>query len=85
MPELPEVERIKRIIEPQIKGLIIKNLTINRPDIISHPEAGEFSSSVINQKIENMSRRGKFLTINLSEGDKIILHLRMTGQLLVTT
>ena len=34
MPELPEVERIKRIIEPQIKGRIITSLTINRPDII---------------------------------------------------
>lgn len=84
MPELPEVERIKRIIEPQIKGRTITNLTINRPDIISHPEADEFSLSVIGQGIENMSRRGKFLTINLNEGEKIILHLRMTGQLLVT-
>lgn len=84
MPELPEVERIRRIIEPQIKGRIIRSLIINREDIISHPEADEFSKSVVNQKIENMSRRGKFLTINLSNEDKIILHLRMTGQLLVT-
>lgn len=61
MPELPEVERIKRIIEPQIKGRIITNLTINRPDIISHPESDEFSSSIVGQRIENMFRRGKFL------------------------
>lgn len=44
----------------------------------------EFSKSVVNQKIESMFRRGKFITINLSNEDKIILHLRMTGQLLVT-
>lgn len=50
MPELPEVERIRRIIEPQIKGHLIKSLIINREYIISHPAADEFSKSVENKK-----------------------------------
>ena len=36
MPELPEIETIKGVIEPQIKGLTIGSITVNRPEIISH-------------------------------------------------
>lgn len=83
MPELPEVERIKRMIEPQIKGLSIDNLIVNTPNIISHPSPKEFINSVLNKEIEMMSRRGKFITIHLDTKDRIVLHLRMTGQLIV--
>lgn len=46
MPELPEIETIKGVIEPQIKGLTIENITVNRPEIISHPTADEFCKAV---------------------------------------
>ncbi len=84
MPELPEVETIRRVTEPQIKGLTIKNITLNRPEIISYPTADEFKDQIIGQEISAVNRRGKFLIIKLKSGDKIILHLRMTGCLLVT-
>lgn len=84
MPELPEVETIKRVIEPQIKGLEICGITANRKDVIAYPSAEIFCKSIENQIISTMYRRGKFLTILLESGDKIILHLRMTGCLLVT-
>ena len=38
MPELP-IETIKSVIEPQIKGLIIENITVNRPEVISQPDS----------------------------------------------
>ena len=84
MPELPEVETIKSIIEPQIQGLTIENVTVSRPEVIAHPTANAFCSSLTGQTISHMERRGKFLIIALDGSDHIALHLRMTGCLLVT-
>lgn len=84
MPELPEIETIKSVIEPQIKGLTIENITVNRPEVISHPTADEFRKAISGQNISSMERRGKFLIIHLKNESRIILHLRMTGCLLVT-
>lgn len=42
MPELPEIETIKGVIEPQVKGLTIGSITVNRPEIISRPTAMNF-------------------------------------------
>lgn len=76
MPELPEVETIKSIIEPQIQGLTIEKVTVSRPEVIAYPVASAFCNSLTGQTISQMERRGKFLII--------ALHLRMTGCLLVT-
>lgn len=84
MPELPEIETIKSIIEPQIRGLTIENVLVNRPEVIAYPTADEFCEDVTGQAIGSMARRGKFLIIHLGNKNKIILHLRMTGCLLVT-
>ena len=84
MPELPEIETIKSVVEPQIQGLTIENVLVNRPEVIAHPTADKFCEVVIGQAIFSMARRGKFLIIHLGNKDKIILHLRMTGCLLVT-
>lgn len=85
MPELPEVETIKRVIEPQIQGRSIENIFIHQPAVIAHPAAEEFRSQLIGQIISRMDRRGKFLVFLLDSGDRIILHLRMTGCLLLTS
>lgn len=84
MPELPEVETIKRVIEPQIQGLTITNVTVKRPEVVAYPSADTFCRLLMGQTISHMSRRGKFLSIILDSSDCIILHLRMTGCLLVT-
>ncbi len=84
MPELPEIETIKSVVEPQIRGLTIENVLVNRPEVIAYPTADEFREDVTGQTIGSMARRGKFLIIHLGNQNKIILHLRMTGCLLVT-
>lgn len=84
MPELPEVETIKRVIEPQIQGLVIDKVTVNRPEVVSYPAADEFCRLLKGQAISHMARRGKFLMIWLNSNDRMILHLRMTGCLLLT-
>lgn len=84
MPELPEVETIKRVLEPQLKGLTITKVTVNRPEVTAYPAADEFCRLLIGQSVSGMMRRGKFLHILLDSGDRVILHLRMTGCLLFT-
>ena len=84
MPELPEIEAIKRVIEPQIQGLAIEQVTVNRPEVVAHPSADEFCTRITGQFFTEINRRGKFLILCLSSGDKVVLHLRMTGCLLVT-
>ena len=56
MPELPEAETIKRVIEPQIQGLMIKNVIVNRPEVIAYPHAGEFCKQLVGQTISGMAR-----------------------------
>lgn len=84
MPELPEVETVRKILEPQLAGRTIVRLTLNRPDIIDHPSAEIFSERITGMQIAGMGRRGKFLSLKLANQERLILHLRMTGQLLVT-
>lgn len=84
MPELPEVETIKRVIEPQIQGLTVERVTVRRPEIAAYPDADELCRRLAGQRLERMMRRGKFLTIVSDRGDRLVLHLRMTGRLLLT-
>ncbi len=57
MPELPEVETIKSMIEPQLQGLTIENVTVSRPEVIAYPAASTFCSSLTGQTISHMERR----------------------------
>ncbi len=84
MPELPEVQTVINVLEPQICGLAISKIVINKPEVIAYPTAEEFCNRLTGQKIIGMSRRGKFITICFASGDRSILHLRMTGCLLAT-
>lgn len=84
MPELPEVETVRRILEPQLIGRTIVSVDIANPAVIAYPEPPLFSALITGRTVHDMGRRGKFLIINLASGDRIVNHLRMTGQLLVT-
>lgn len=82
MPELPEVETVRRIIEPQLSGRRAVRVTASRREIILRPSFNEFRREVESAVIERVGRRGKFLLIYLDSGAAVILHLRMTGRLL---
>lgn len=84
MPELPEVETVKRILEPQLVGQTILSVAVNHPQIVAYPEADTFMKLLTGQTVRCMSRRGKFLSLHFESGDRMTIHLRMTGQLLVT-
>jgi len=82
MPELPEVETVRRDIQPFVKGRIIKNIEIIDPRNIKkiHPEI--LKKRLIGQKILDVSRRAKYLLFKLASGNYFTVHLGMTGRLL---
>ncbi len=84
MPELPEVETVRRALEKRIIGRKILAVESNFPKIVSTPSFKTFASQIKGSKIEAMFRRGKFLIFDLSGGLSMISHLRMTGHWLVT-
>ncbi|RHP34575.1 bifunctional DNA-formamidopyrimidine glycosylase/DNA-(apurinic or apyrimidinic site) lyase [Lachnotalea sp. AF33-28] len=83
MPELPEVEAIRRVLEPQIRGLEIEQAAVSRPEVVAHPAVDQFCRRLEGQVFDCITRRGKFLLIRLESGARIIIHLRMTGCLLL--
>lgn len=83
MPELPEVETVRRILEPQLAGRTVTAVDVRSPQVIAHPDAGRFAALLQGRSVTELSRRGKFLTLHFAGGDRLCLHLRMTGQLLV--
>lgn len=78
MPELPEVETVRRTLLNQIKGLIIEDIDV-RYDSIIEGDTIEFINLIKGKKIENIERLGKYLVFILSEGS-FISHLRMEGK-----
>jgi len=81
MPELPEVETIKNQLNHLVAGKKIIGVKILLPKIIKLP-SGRFKKAVIGASIEKLSRRAKILTIGLSGGWTMLVHLKMTGQLI---
>lgn len=83
MPELPEVETVKRALSKTIAGKKILNVESNFTKIVASPDFKTFQKNIIGKKIVSLSRRGKFLLFHLSGGKIMVSHLRMTGHWLV--
>jgi len=81
MPELPEVETIKRELGKVILGKKITEIIINNPKVIKEPGRSDFVKGLKNNTIKNILRKGKLLILELSSGKDLAIHLRMTGQL----
>ena len=82
MPELPEVETIRRGLREKIKNKQIKDAVINVGKIVKKPSLGEFITKIKGKKIKEVDRRGKYIIIYLDSKDKLIVHLGMTGLLI---
>ena len=83
MPELPEVETVKNELLPYVINRRITGITLFWEGIVKEPSVEEFRSRIIGQEITGIDRRGKYLIFGLSSDDLLIIHLRMTGSLLV--
>lgn len=84
MPELPEVETIRRGLEPVLAGARIRRLHMRRPDL-RFPLPEHFAERVEGQRIERLTRRAKYLVAELSGGEALVMHLGMTGRFSVVT
>lgn len=84
MPELPEVETVRRTLEPRLAGLNITAVQILTSKIIKTPAPEQFKDIILNKRIMKINRRGKYLIIELSEKYVLLIHLRMTGRLVYT-
>ena len=83
MPELPEVETIRRQLEPRLRGARIEVLEVLDARWTRPAEPREVEAQVAGRRIDALGRRGKYLLLEL-EGDlTLVMHLRMTGNLLL--
>ncbi|MDP8975600.1 MAG: bifunctional DNA-formamidopyrimidine glycosylase/DNA-(apurinic or apyrimidinic site) lyase [Actinomycetota bacterium] len=83
MPELPEVETIRRDLEKEVLGRRIKQVEVTGArSVRRHESAADFTSRLDGRKITAIGRRGKYLLIHLDSPDVLVIHLGMSGQLL---
>jgi formamidopyrimidine-DNA glycosylase len=83
MPELPEVETIRRQLEPELRGRSIERLEV-LDERWSRPVAPRtLAAAVGGRPIAGLERRGKYLLLGLDRGETLVMHLRMTGNLLL--
>lgn len=86
MPELPEVEVIRRDLERDAVGKRIKDVQVKLPRIVRrHKSKKEFSDALTGAKITKVDRRGKYLLMHLDTGGVLVMHLGMSGRIERTT
>ena len=83
MPELPEVETVMRGIEPAMTGYKIDQLILNRPDL-RWPFPGGMAERVSGAKVLGLRRRSKYILADLDSNETLLIHLGMSGRILVS-
>jgi formamidopyrimidine-DNA glycosylase len=83
VPELPEVETIRRHLAPHVEGRTIERLEVLDPRWSDPAPPEELSHAVDGHRIERLSRRGKYLDWELDDEVHVVMHLRMTGNILL--
>ncbi|MDQ3644852.1 MAG: bifunctional DNA-formamidopyrimidine glycosylase/DNA-(apurinic or apyrimidinic site) lyase [Actinomycetota bacterium] len=83
MPELPEVETVRRQLAPALEGLRLESLEVLDPRWCAPGHPDEVADAVAGRRIERIWRRGKYLVVALEEEVSLVMHLRMTGTLLL--
>ena len=83
MPELPEVETIRRHLAPHVEGRVLTALEVLDPRWCRPLAGDEVAAAVEGRRVEALARRGKYLIWELEDDVHLMLHLRMTGTLLL--
>lgn len=82
MPELPEVETIRRQLAPVVDGLRIEAVEVLDERWVAPASAADFERALTGRRIDSLGRRGKYFVASLDDGSALVMHLRMTGNLL---
>ncbi|MBK9052487.1 MAG: bifunctional DNA-formamidopyrimidine glycosylase/DNA-(apurinic or apyrimidinic site) lyase [Chloroflexi bacterium] len=83
MPELPEVETVVRALRPRLVGHTIQDVRNQWPRHIARPDFSELRARVQGLRVEALTRRAKYIVAQLSGGEHLLFHLKMTGHLAV--
>lgn len=83
MPELPEVETVRRGLEPVMRGQMIAQADVRRPDL-RWPFPARMAERLEGQTVCALRRRSKYILADLSSGETLIIHLGMSGRMLVS-
>ena len=78
VPELPEVEAVRRELEPRLSGARIVGVLLRRPDL-RRPFPTDFERRLRGATVHRLARRGKYLLADLSSGETLVMHLGMSG------
>jgi formamidopyrimidine-DNA glycosylase len=82
MPELPEVESVRRQLEPALVGRRFERVHIGDPRLVRPYEPAEVADELEGERVEALERRGKYLVVRFESGRVLLIHLRMTGSIL---
>jgi formamidopyrimidine-DNA glycosylase len=82
MPELPEVETIKRDLQKVLLNKKITEVCVHNPTVIRQPSADKFKRELTGARVTAILRKAKVLILELSTGKALVIHLKMTGQLI---
>jgi formamidopyrimidine-DNA glycosylase len=80
MPELPEVETVRRGLQPAMEGARFARVEV-RDRRLRWPIARDFEKRLEGQTVEGLGRRAKYLLADLSSGDVLLMHLGMSGSM----
>ncbi|NOD31947.1 bifunctional DNA-formamidopyrimidine glycosylase/DNA-(apurinic or apyrimidinic site) lyase [Ruegeria atlantica] len=83
MPELPEVETVRRGLSPAMEGVVIERADVNRPDL-RWPFPERMAERLTGQRVERLRRRSKYILADLSSGETLLIHLGMSGRMTVS-
>ena len=83
MPELPEVETVMRGLRERLEGRVIVRAIANRPDL-RWPLPEGLQSRLTGARVTGFRRRGKYILMRLAGGDSVLLHLGMSGRMVLT-
>lgn len=83
MPELPEVETVKSGIAPVMEGHVIAKVDVNRPDL-RWPFPERMAARLTSQRVLGLRRRSKYILVDLQSGETLLIHLGMSGRMLVS-
>jgi formamidopyrimidine-DNA glycosylase len=81
MPELPEVETIRRQLAERLPGRAFSVAEIRDPLLVAPSSPAALAEEVVGRLVLGVGRRAKYLQVQLDSGDLLVMHLRMTGQL----
>jgi formamidopyrimidine-DNA glycosylase len=82
MPELPEVESVRRQLEPALVGRRFERVSIDDARLVRPYDPAEVAAELEGERVAALERRGKYLVVRFESGRVLLIHLRMTGSLL---